>query len=32
LRWNRDGSGAGDYHLRIKYLGLGEFERVLHIP
>ena len=32
LRWNRDGSAAGDYRLRIAYIGLGEFERVLHIP
>jgi hypothetical protein len=32
LRWPRDGSVGGDYHLHIKYVGLGGFDRVLHIP
>jgi hypothetical protein len=30
--WPRGTSSAGDYRLRIAYLGLGEFDRVLHIP
>jgi hypothetical protein len=32
LTWPRDASAAGDYRLRVTYVGLGEFERVLHIP
>ncbi len=30
--WARDASSAGDYRLHIAYQGLGEFDRVLHIP
>jgi hypothetical protein len=32
LRWVREKSVAGDYRLRVAYEGLGEFDRVLHIP
>jgi hypothetical protein len=30
--WPRDASSAGDYHLHVAYVGLGEFDRVVHIP
>jgi hypothetical protein len=32
FRWPRGASSPGDYHLRIAYVGLGEFDRVLHVP
>lgn len=32
LYWPRSGPAAGDYRLRVTYEGLGEFDRVLHIP
>jgi hypothetical protein len=32
LTWPRDASAPGDYRLRVTYVGLGQFERVLHIP
>jgi hypothetical protein len=32
LYWPRNASAAGDYRLRVTYEGLGEFDRVLHIP
>ena len=32
LYWPRSAAPAGDYRLRVTYEGLGEFERVLHIP
>lgn len=30
--WPRNTASGGDYHLHIAYLGLGEFDRVLHVP
>jgi hypothetical protein len=32
LYWPRSSVGSGDYRLRVTYEGLGEFDRVLHIP
>jgi hypothetical protein len=30
--WPRSSSSAGDYQLHVAYAGLGEFDRVVHIP
>lgn len=32
LWWPREVSSAGDYRLHIAYLGLGGFDRELHVP
>ena len=32
LDWPRSALGPGDYRLRVTYEGLGEFERVVHVP
>jgi hypothetical protein len=30
--WPRQASSAGDYRIEIAYVGLGQFDRVVHVP
>jgi hypothetical protein len=32
ISWPRGSSSAGDYRLEVVYGGLGQFERVVHVP